>query len=132
MEKYIAAIKLAIESGYYYFGVRTGKDKKVGQYCALSHEYNENGDITSEILNGTCATGFSISQYDTDEEIAEAINAVVKINTESYKHDAYKDNLQYIIAGTDCDKGRDVNEHESIINNSTPFKRKGAKVIAII
>jgi len=120
---YEEIIKAMKDSGYRYFGVRNGKAKKVGQYCAISHDWQPGiGIRTSKLLSGTSAT--VISDIDDPEAIEEAI----KLNTEnSYNSDS---EMTYIVGGDNAEYGDDADE--ILINTNTFSRRRGARVIAIL
>lgn len=128
IEKLISAIESAKENGFRYFGIRTGKLKKSGQYCACSNDCDEDGDFTSKYLNGTCATVIGNIDFLDESDLESAIS----YNKEMYGWEDSVDKMQYIVAGLDAEQGRDDNE--IIINNTKGLSggRKGAKVIAII
>lgn len=117
----------AYKKGYRYFGVRSGKAKKEGQYCALSYNWAEDYEHDNSKLNGTCATfiDFYLDCCGVGEECKENIIKAINYNTETYK-----DDMVYIVAG-DCKEYGD-DPGETIINTNTWNRRRGAKVIAII
>ena len=117
-----AEIRKIIDSHpeYRFFGVRRGKAKKVGQYCALSWDgYLLETIGKKERLNGTCAIMID-TFYDEDEDIEKKVE----------KNKAYPGEMQYIVAGENMEYGDD--EDEIIINNNDMNGRHGARVIEII
>ena len=129
INKLLAAIEDAQARGYKYFGVRTGKIKKVGQYCACSNDCDEDGGFTSKYLNGTCATDIGNPDFLCESDLLRAIN----YNREMYGWQNDPNKMQYVVAGIDVNSyGRD--DREVIINNTIGFSgnRRGARVIAII
>jgi hypothetical protein len=117
--------------GYTVFGIRTGKAKNVGTYCALSFDGSDYAE-TNTRLNGTCATGISFGYepgYNSDDpEDVEALADMVRKALE--KNDGYLGEMVYLVGGERGDYGDD--DSEIIINNNDMWRRRGAKVLAII
>lgn len=113
------------ESGYRFFGVRAGKPKKVGQYCACSW-YED--DFSHYRLPGTSATGIEeINDYDDPEEVKEEIEKAIEIHKEWSDIEA---DAMYIVGGDYMEYGHDNGEY--VINNHTLTRRRGARVIALL
>ena len=109
----------AKNSGYRYFGIRTGRVAKIGEELERSHDWDYENDCESEeLLDGTCATGFNgMLWFDGEEEDDELVEQAIALNKKTYGGD-----MQYVIGGYDSEYGND--EQEIIIS--------GATVIAII
>ena len=113
------------ESGYRFFGVRAGKPKKVGQYCACSwHE----DDFSHYRLPGTSATGIEeIYDYEDPREVEEEIEKALEIHKEWSDVEAKS---MYVVGGDYMEYGHDNGEY--VINNHTLTRRRGARVIALL
>ena len=115
--------------GYTVYGIRTGKAKRVGQYCALSYDWAAE---TKTRLRGTCATAISVGWdrgYESDdpediEHLADQIREAIEL------HQDYIGDMTYIVAGERAEYGDDLGE--VIINNDNVHRRVGARVIAIL
>lgn len=115
--------------GYTVYGIRTGKAKRVGQYCAMSYDWTAE---TKTRLNGTCATEISRGYdrgYESDdpedvEYLAEQIREALEL------HQDYTGEMTYIVAGERAEYGDDLGE--IIINNNNIHRMVGARVIAIL
>jgi hypothetical protein len=115
--------------GYTVYGIRTGKAKRVGQYCALSYDWSAE---TNTRLNGTCATEISVgwdrayesNDPDDIEHLADQIREAIEL------HQDYIGEMTYIVAGERAEYGDDLGE--IIINNHNIHRRVGARVIAIL
>ena len=113
------------DSQYRIFGVRAGRPKKVGQYCAYSwHE----DDFSHYRLPGTSSTGIEeINDYDDPEEVKEEIEKAIEIHKEWSDIEA---DAMYIVGGDNLEYGHDNGEY--IINTDTITRHRGARVIAIL
>ena len=113
------------ESGYRFFGVRAGRPKKVGQYCACSW-YED--DFSHYRLPGTSATGIEeIYDYEDPREVEEKIEKALEIHKEWSDVEAKS---MYVVGGDYMEYGHDNGEY--VINNHTLTRRRGARVIAIL
>jgi len=113
------------ESGYRFFGVRAGKPKKVGQYCACSW-YED--DFSHYRLPGTSATGIEeIYDYEDPREVEEEIEKALEIHKEWSDVEAKS---MYVVGGDYMEYGHDNGEY--VINNHTLTRRRGARVIALL
>ena len=112
-------------SQYRIFGVRAGRPKKVGQYCAYSW-YED--DFSHYRLPGTSSTGIEeINDYDDPEEVKEEIEKAIEIHKEWSDIEA---DAMYIVGGDNFEYGHDNGEY--IINTDTITRHRGARVIAIL
>jgi hypothetical protein len=117
--------------GYTVYGIRTGKAKRVGTYCALSYDGSDYATPNTR-LNGTCATEISYGYdrgYDSDdpedvEYLADQIREAIEL------HQDYIGEMTYIVAGERAEYGDDLGE--IIINNNNIHRMVGARVIAIL
>ena len=117
--------------GYTVYGIRTGKAKRVGQYCALSWDGSLYAAPNTR-LNGTCATeisrgwdrGYESDDPDDVAHLAEQIREALEL------HQGYIGEMTYIVAGERAEYGDDPGE--VIINNNHIRRRIGARVIAIL
>jgi len=117
--------------GYIMYGIRTGKAKRVGQYCALSYDWSAEAEPNTR-LSGTCATeisrgydrGYESDDPDDVERLADQIREALDL------HKDYIGEMTYIVAGERAEYGDDPGE--IIINNSHIHRRIGARVIAIL
>jgi hypothetical protein len=113
------------KSGYRFFGVRAGRPKKVGQYCAYSW-YED--DFSHYRLPGTSSTGIGeINDYDDPEEVKEEIEKALEIHKEWSDVEAKS---MYVVGGDYMEYGHDNGEY--VINNHTLTRRRGARVIALL
>ena len=113
------------DSQYRIFGVRAGRPKKVGQYCAYSW-YED--DFSHYRLPGTSSTGIEeINDYDDPEEVKEEIEKAIEIHKEWSDIEA---DAMYIVGGDNLEYGHDNGEY--IINTDTITRHRGARVIAIL
>ena len=117
--------------GYTVYGIRTGKAKRVGQYCALSWDGSLYAEPNTR-LNGTCATVITLGYdrgYESDDPddvayLADQIREAIDL------HKDYIGEMTYIVAGERAEYGDDPGE--IIINNNHIRRRIGARVIAIL
>ena len=117
--------------GYTVYGIRTGKAKRVGQYCAMSYDWSAEAEPNTR-LNGTCATEISLGWdrgYESDDpddvaHLADQIREALEL------HQGYIGEMTYIVAGERAEYGDDLGE--IIINNNHIRRRIGARVIAIL
>ena len=113
------------DSQYRIFGVRAGRPKKVGQYCAYSW-YED--DFSHYRLPGTSSTGIEeINDYDDPEEVKEEIEKAIEIHKEWSDVEA---DAMYIVGGDNLEYGHDNGEY--IINTDPIARHRGARVIAIL
>lgn len=105
-EKILNAIE-ANRHNYCYFGVRVdSKALNIGDTLECSHNFDTVCDDDSELLGGTCATGFGMLWFDGEQDDIDTINRALEINAAYDRKNAHK----YLIGGWDSSYGNDPSE----------------------